>query len=119
MRAVYELTLWITSSFFLRNPEFHHGLLGLARIYGLSGRKSEAIRFLPELREGTKHRGVSAFDMALVYAALEERDEAFAFLERAYAERSEQLTHLNVEPGFDLLRPDPRFQDLLRRVGLQ
>jgi serine/threonine protein kinase len=93
--------------------------LGIARIYGLSGRKSEALRFLPELREGVKHMGVSAFEMALVYAALEERDEAFAFLERAYAERSEQLTYLNVEPGFDSLRPDPRFQDLLRRVGLQ
>jgi len=49
---------------------------------------------------------------------LEEREQAVASLERAYAERSPSLQFLKVDPAFDSLRDDPRFQDLLRRMGL-
>ncbi len=56
--------------------------------------------------------------IALVYAGLGEKDEAFAWLEKAYEERSFQLQWLNVEPRWDSLRSDPRFADLIRRIGL-
>ncbi len=55
--------------------------------------------------------------MAFVYAALGEADAAFEWLERAYQGRSLLLTTIRVDPGFDPLRSDPRFQDLLRRIG--
>jgi len=56
--------------------------------------------------------------MAELYAALGERDEAFAWLERAFDEKSQQLTYLNSGAEWDPLRSDPRFQDLVRRIGL-
>ena len=59
-----------------------------------------------------------AHDVALLYARLEERDQAFAWLEKAYAARAFELLFLKVGPEWDSLRGDPRFQDLLRRVGL-
>lgn len=52
------------------------------------------------------------------YAALGDQEKAFASLEKAFTERDFQLTSLKVEPGYDLLRADPRFQDLMGRVGL-
>jgi hypothetical protein len=53
------------------------------------------------------------------YAAVGDSDRAFAALERAYAERSAGLTYLNVDPGYRPLRGDPRFADLVRRIGLK
>lgn len=57
-------------------------------------------------------------DVAHFYARLGDKDKAFAWLEKAYEERSESLTWLKVDPAYDPLRADPRFNDLLRRVGL-
>lgn len=57
-------------------------------------------------------------EIAEAYAALGDRDQAFAWLEKAYAHRVSRLTNVNVEPGFDSLRDDPRYDDLLRRIGL-
>jgi hypothetical protein len=54
--------------------------------------------------------------LAWAYAALGEKDQAFVWLEKAYAERSPDMALLQVDPPFDLLRSDPRFQDLLRRM---
>jgi hypothetical protein len=58
----------------------------------------------------------SAF--AIVYGALGEKDTAFTWLEKAYEERDPQLTYLKVGPRFDPLRQDPRFKEVLRRIGL-
>ena len=58
-----------------------------------------------------------AHEVALLYARLDEKDEAFAWLERAYAGRAYDLLFLNVAPEVDSLRDDPRFRDLLRRIG--
>lgn len=65
-----------------------------------------------------RERPVTAYPFATMYAALGERDRAFEWLERAYADRDPMLVSLNVDPAFDGLRADPRFADLLRRVGL-
>jgi hypothetical protein len=53
----------------------------------------------------------------LIYAGLDDKDQAFAWLEKAYSERSAWISWLKVDPKFDSLRSDPRFADLMRRVG--
>jgi serine/threonine-protein kinase len=55
----------------------------------------------------------------VVYTGLGQKDRAFAALEQAFADRSGLLVWLNVEPAFDPLRDDPRFDDLLRRIGFE
>ncbi len=55
--------------------------------------------------------------MAYVYAALGDADSAFEWMEKAYERRSMRITWIRVNPVFDPLRSDPRFQDLLRRIG--
>jgi Flp pilus assembly protein TadD len=93
-------------------------IAGLAHTYATSGRKTEARKILAELQTLSEHSYVPATDMALVYAGLGDKDKAFAWLDKAYAEHSFALSNLKVEPRFDLLRSDPRFADLLRRIGL-
>jgi hypothetical protein len=61
---------------------------------------------------------VSAFSFAVIYLGLGEKDQAFAWLEKAYEERSFLLAYLKVDPIWDPLRSDPRFADLVRRIGL-
>ena len=70
---------------------------------------------LARLQSSTDH--VSPGELAMLLAALGEREEAFASLEKAHAAHDLQLQYLGVSPGYDPLRADPRFQDL-RRVGL-
>jgi serine/threonine protein kinase/tetratricopeptide (TPR) repeat protein len=90
----------------------------LARIHARSGRRAEALRELQELARDRPGRYVAPHDLAWGYAALGDRDRAMQWLEKAYAERSSALTYLEIEPLFDPLRGDPRFADLVRRVGL-
>ena len=61
---------------------------------------------------------MSAAELAILLTALGERERAFASLEDAYRAHDIQLQYLGVEPGLDPLRSDPRFADLMRRVGL-
>ena len=68
--------------------------------------------------EDSKGALSTGFEMAEIFAQLGEKDQAFAWLERAYEERSFMMLYLKVAPNLDALRTDPRFADLLRRVGL-
>lgn len=88
----------------------------LAYVYSLSGRRNEAIKILQELKNGSSQRYFNAADIALVYAGLNEKDQAFAWLEKAYEERFNPSILLR--PAFDVLRSDPRFHVLWRRLGL-
>jgi len=83
----------------------------------MAGYRDDALKTLQRLKELSKQRYVSAYPVAHLYAALRERDEAFRWLEAAYLERAALLLMLKTDPGFDDLRPDPRFQDLLRRMN--
>ena len=90
--------------------------LGFA--YAKLGKRSEANRVLADLRALSKVRSVAPYYLAIVYAGLGDHDQAFAALEQACRERSRRLWALHVVPIWDDLRADPRFRDLLRRMGL-
>jgi tetratricopeptide (TPR) repeat protein len=64
-------------------------------------------------------RYVSPYNIALIYNGLGERDEALAWLERAYEQRDQKIVFLKVEPKWNNMRDDRRFQDLMRRVGFE
>lgn len=90
----------------------------LARTYALVGRRDEALRIVGELKRRSEHKQVAPTVMAAIYGALGDKTEAFALLDKAFGEREFILVTLNVEPMFDPLRSDPRFTELLKRVGL-
>jgi len=90
---------------------------GLARGYAAAGRRTEALKIISDLRQLSKQRYVSAYGITQTYIALGDFDHAWAWLEKAFEERSFQLIWLKVDPTIDPLRSDPRFQDLLRRVN--
>ncbi len=80
-----------------------------------AGKRKQARDILKQLLTGKNY--VSPGELAVLYAALGEREKAFASLEDAHARRDLQLQYLNVDPAFDSLREDSRFQDLLRRMN--
>jgi len=82
-----------------------------------SGRESEARAELNELLKLSKQRYVSPYNVAMIYAGLGDRKETLAWLERGIEQRDPKMVILNVDQKFNYLRDDPRFQDLLRRVG--
>jgi TolB-like protein/DNA-binding winged helix-turn-helix (wHTH) protein/Flp pilus assembly protein TadD len=90
----------------------------LGHAYAASGRRDEAMNILAELLKLTEGSYVSASEIAAIYAGLGERDRAMAWLEKAAEERAFHLVYLKVRPEFAQLRSDPRFEVLLRRIGL-
>jgi len=93
-------------------------IAALGHAYAKAGRRNEANRILDELQKLSAAHYVSSYELAAIYVALGEREQAFQRLERSYKERSFHLINLKVRPEFAPLRPDPRFQDLVRRIGL-
>jgi TolB-like protein/Tfp pilus assembly protein PilF len=94
-------------------------LLGfLGYTYAALGDRTRAMEILDELRERSKHSYVPAYSMALIHSRLGEQDDAFEHLEEAFAEKNQWLSWLNVAPEFDSLRPNPRFEMLVRRANL-
>jgi len=98
-----------------RNPQIE-GELGHA--LAVAGRRAEALAVLEGLRHLSATQYVSPYSVALVHAGLGERDEALAWLDKAYAERSDYMPNLRLEPMLDGLRSDHRFAALVGRVGL-
>ena len=90
--------------------------LGFA--YAAAGNRDQALEMLVELSELSKHSHVPPYHFAIVYAGLGDNDRAFEWLERSFEKHAVDLFTLRVEPMFDSLRGDPRYQNLLRRVGL-
>jgi hypothetical protein len=87
-------------------------------VYAESGRKQQASKVLAEVLELTRTQQPPLFAVATLYAALGDRDRAFEWLERLHAERNYYVVFLNSDPALDGVRGDPRFIDLLRRIGL-
>jgi Tfp pilus assembly protein PilF len=91
----------------------------LAHAYAASGRRSEAEKILSDLSRQSKTNYVSPYMIATIYPGLGDKDRAFEFLEKAYQEKSPDIPYfLKADLRLDTLRSDPRFQDLVRRVGL-
>jgi len=106
MERAYELD---------KEPE---ALAQLGHMYAVAGRPADARKVLRHIRDLARRRYVSVYDIAVLYAGLGERDEAFRWLEKVEQDRSEMFAALNVDPRLDALHSDPRFAGVLRSVGL-
>jgi tetratricopeptide (TPR) repeat protein len=93
-------------------------LANLGYAQGATGNRAEAMKILERLTKLSKQRYIPAYYFAMVYAGLGEKDQAFAWLEKAYQERSDFLLFMKVGRFMEPLHADPRFADLLRRIGL-
>ena len=99
-----------------RGDPFYLAALGHA--FAMAGKTADAHEVLRKLNELSRQRYVSPFDVALIYIALGEKDHSFEWLQRAFIDRSSFLVYSKWEPRLDPLRSDPRFHDLVRRIGL-
>jgi tetratricopeptide (TPR) repeat protein len=90
----------------------------LAQTLATAGRRKKAIQILDDLRELTKQKYIAPYFFVGIYIGLGEDDRAIEYLEKSYEEHSHWLIYLHIDPSMDGLRSNPRFQDLLRRVGL-
>jgi tetratricopeptide (TPR) repeat protein len=88
----------------------------LGYVYAKSGKHEEALAILNKLKVTKEH--VSPYDLALLYLGLGDKEAALESLERGYQTHDSAMGSLKVDPDLDPLRSEPRFQDLMRRVGL-
>jgi len=95
-----------------------HALGHLGNAYARQGHVAEARAMIEKLKGHIDKTGIGRYEIAIVYAGLRENDHAFEWLEKAYQSRDKGLTYLKIDPCLDPLRSDPRFNDLVKRVGL-
>jgi TolB-like protein/Tfp pilus assembly protein PilF len=98
-------------------PESSHSTAFAAYALAKSGKRAEARAALDELLRSSTERFIPPYLIALIYNSLDEHDKTFIWLERANEIRDPRMVFLKVEPKWNNLHSDPRFQDLLRRVG--
>jgi tetratricopeptide (TPR) repeat protein len=135
MDARFAISYQVLGEVYLSKGMYREALLALEQFSALSrssatsrallaysharlGEHSAELRIIEELTAASKHSLVPALLVALIYAALDDRDQAFSWLEKAYEERFYRLAYVKVDALWDLLRSDSRFADLLRRVGI-
>ena len=94
-----------------------YALAYLTYAYASLGKRDEALKALAQMNESAKHRYVSAYTFATAYAGLGDKDQAFQWLERSNTDRAFEVLWIKVDPLLDNLRSDPRFPELLKRVG--
>jgi TolB-like protein/DNA-binding winged helix-turn-helix (wHTH) protein/Flp pilus assembly protein TadD len=98
------------------NSPLYLAQVGVA--YASAGRKTEALRIIGQLQRLSSERYVSPYGLAQIYAALNDKEQSFKWLETAYDDRAVWISYLAVDPVFDRFRSDQRFRDLLRRLAL-
>ncbi|MGH9368185.1 MAG: protein kinase domain-containing protein [Thermoanaerobaculia bacterium] len=113
--AAFERARWVSAEAGESPPEI---LAGLIRSDALAGNRAAAMKRLEELKRLMTQRYVSRHDLAVASLALGEKEQALDWLEKAYEDRNWWMPFLKVDPRFDALRSEPRFQALLRRIGL-
>ena len=91
---------------------------GLGWVYAVSGRRADALNIAHELEDLSSHAYVDFYEVAGIYAGLGDKREAFRWLERGYEQRSATMVYLGFDVFWQGIRSDPRFADLLRRIGL-
>jgi len=92
---------------------------GLGCIYGFAGKKDKALELLSELEARSRQGYVSSFWIGAVHMGLGEMDETFRWLDKAYEERDGNLLYITVSVAFDTLSPDPRYRQLLQKMGIE
>lgn len=95
-----------------------HALGHMANAYARMGQPDEAKALIERLKTHVAKTGIGRYEIAIAYAGLGDKDSAFQWLEQAYETRDKGLLFLRIDPCLDPLRSDPRFTDLLKRVGL-
>jgi DNA-binding winged helix-turn-helix (wHTH) protein/TolB-like protein/Tfp pilus assembly protein PilF len=110
--AIAELQQAVASS-----PINHRHLAGLAHIFAVSGRQGESRRLLDDLLEREKKQYVSPYSIAMVYAGLEEKKQALAWLRKGAEQRAGRMVRLQFDHRFKNLRSDPQFIEMLRRIN--
>ena len=100
------------------NPDNLEMIWGLGRVNAARGDRIEAERVIAQLKEFSKHRYISDYFPALIYARLGDKDRAIECLQKAYEAQDLWMKWIKVDPVFDGIRSDPRFAELLRHVGL-
>jgi TolB-like protein/Flp pilus assembly protein TadD len=101
------------------NENDPHVVALTGRLYAVTGKRAEALSTITQLRSMATRRYVPDYSIALVYAALGEKDQAFGLLEKSYRDHTVDMITLYYDPLIDNLRSDPRFADLQRRIGLK
>jgi tetratricopeptide (TPR) repeat protein len=91
---------------------------GLGWLFAVSGRRADALKIAKEFRDLSSHAYVDFCMSAGIYAGLGDKDEAFRLLEKGYEEHSASITYLAIDGFWYGMRSDPRYADLLRRIGL-
>lgn len=121
-KGMYDEALLLTEQ---HRPAHRDGWYwsSVAYAYGRSGRRADADQGVARMenwmkQEERQHRPMDVAALVPAYIAVNNKDKAFDFLEKGYAEHANAMTGLKVDPMYDPLRSDPRFQDLLRRVRL-
>jgi TolB-like protein/DNA-binding winged helix-turn-helix (wHTH) protein/Tfp pilus assembly protein PilF len=132
MDPYFALTHYVLGEAFVQKHKYNEGIAelqkatelsersaafnaNLAYAYSLSGRRNEAANILNDLKNQSQNGSSNAPEIALIYVGLDENAQAMVWLERAYAERFNP--GVLMRPAFDPLRSDPRFQDLMHRIG--
>jgi Predicted integral membrane protein len=88
-------------------------------IYAKQGRRDEALKVIEQFKQSSKQNYVDPIYVAVIYSGLQDAEQSLAWLEKAYTERSPALIYLKYDPRYNWIRANPRFQDLLRRIGFQ
>lgn len=89
----------------------------LGHIYATMGRRGEALRVIDDFKSAARHGYVDPTHVAAIYSGLGDAEQTLAWLEKGYQERSTWMIYLNSDPRYEWLRPNPKFQEFLRRVG--
>jgi TolB-like protein/Tfp pilus assembly protein PilF len=102
---------------FLKSGDGPDSLGHLGNAYARAGQTGAALKTISQLEEHVRENGIGRYEIALVYTGLGKKQEAFKWLEESYNAHDVGLVYLKIDPCLDPLRDDPRFDDLLRRVG--
>ena len=100
------------------SPGLSRPLAWLGHAYAVAGEDQRARRTLEQLQAISARAPVSPYDIALIHLGRNDTEQAFAWLEKAYEKRASDLIQLSVDRRFERLHGDPRYADLLRRIGI-
>ena len=99
-------------------PDNQNAVRQLGWLYAVAGKRAEALKLARKFEDLSAHSYVDFYFVAMIYAGLGDKDQTFRWLEKAYQERSNQVAWLAVDPFWYPFYSDPRYKDLVRRVGL-